>query len=114
MIYENVVMADIGSDEKDLTQIQKIVSSVVKDNEGEILIEENWGPRRLSQPTEKGLNRGHYLYTMFKSNGKSNTEINRRLGLNEKVINSSMVKIGDDRDQATILKDRQSPYPAKQ
>ncbi len=110
MIYEAAVVAYSDLDETRLEAIRKVFREVVTTVEGKILVEDDWGVRLFGQSTEKGINRGHYLYFMYKASSGANQEIDRRLRINENVIKSLCVSLGGDRDEAKIVKNHRNPF----
>lgn len=109
MIYETGILAHADLDDERLGRIKSIVSEVVSQNQGEILVDEDWGVRTLAQ-SSNNLKKGHYLYFMFKSGPKANLEMDRRLGISEDVVRNLIIKLGDDRDQQKLVKSHKQPF----
>jgi small subunit ribosomal protein S6 len=110
MIYEVAILAHADLDDERLNGVKSIINSVVKENDGEVLIGDDWGVRTLAQPTESGIKRAQYLYFMYKSKGTANIEIQRRLGLSEEVVRSMVILLGEDRFQEKFVKAHKSPF----
>ncbi len=104
MIYEAAVVAYSDLDKAKLENIKNVFKEVTGEGDGSILHEDDWGVKVFGQATEKGATRGHYLYFVYRGATTINTEINRRLGINENVIKSLFVRLGKDSEEAKILK----------
>lgn len=113
MMYECVVILKANATEADVNSIKEIVTAVVKEGNGEVLISDNWGVKTFAEPTSRNQKRGNYLYLLFKSNGLSNVEIDRRLGINEAVLRNLIVNVGDDSVEKELLKNYQNPFNKK-
>ncbi len=113
MIYELALIAQHGLDEKNLTAINDLVADVSKSFEGEVLIADDWGSRELAQPTKSGIERGHYLYFIYQGNNECNSELNRRLGINESIVKFFVTKLGEDGQAGAIVKKFKTPYSKK-
>ena len=110
MIYEAAVLAQADLGDEKLATIKSIVSNLVQEYKGEILVNDDWGVRTFAQPLARGRKKGHYLYFMYKSDTNMNLELDRRLGISEDIFRSLIVKLGNDDDQATLVKDYKSPF----
>ncbi len=108
MVYEILVLASAEADDATLESINESVKSAISEG-GEVLKYDDWGVKSLAQPTEKGMTKGRYLYFMFKSDGKVNIEIERRLRINEFVVKFLCVKLGQDKDIAQFQKSYKNP-----
>lgn len=111
MIYESAVLAHADTNDEQLASIKAIINSVVTDNKGEVLIDDDWGIRTLAQPTEKKIRRGRYLYFVYRSNQKANAEIDRRLRINENAVRSIIVLLGTDDQKDAFVKGYKCPLP---
>jgi small subunit ribosomal protein S6 len=110
MIYESAILAHADLDDEKVARIKSIVSEVVTANQGEILVDEDWGVRTLAQPTERNVRKGHYLYFMYKSGPNANLEMDRRFRISEDVIRSLIVQLGEDRHQPDFMKSHKNPF----
>jgi small subunit ribosomal protein S6 len=109
MIYETAVVLRTDIDEATANSVKQIVADVLKENKGEVLINEDWGTKSFAQTLGNGQKKGHYVYWMYKANTQVNKELERRFRINENIIRSLIVKLGDDKKQAAIVKDYKSP-----
>jgi len=110
MIYELSLVSTKEATESDQAEFSKMVGEVIKENGGEVLLEDNWGQRNFAQQTSDGLKGGNYQYFLYRGNGASNVEIIRRLKINEKALKHLVIKLGEDRFQEKIVKAYKSPY----
>lgn len=110
MIYETAIILRPETDESNSNSVKAIISDVLKEFSGEVLLKDDWGVRSFAQPINNGLKKGHYIYFMFKTNNsKTNSELERRYKINENVIRSMVVKLGPDKKQAEIVNDYKTP-----
>ena len=111
MIYELALVAKSALGAEEIAALQTLVQDVVKENEGEVLIQDDWGNRTFAQQTSKGIRTGHYLYFLYKANSENNKELNRRLKINESVIKSMIVKLADEEAKLdSVVKAYKTPF----
>ncbi|MCY4524169.1 MAG: 30S ribosomal protein S18 [Halobacteriovoraceae bacterium] len=110
MIYEMSVITRSSCNEKSLQSITKSIHEVIKEHGGNILIEDEWGAMNFAQSTSKGERQGIYLYFMFEGDGTANKELTRRFNLDENVVKSMIVKLGDERIKANMVKNYKTPF----
>ena len=109
MIYEAAYVVRPDASEADLAQLKQTVADTLKEYSCEALVNDSWGVKTFAQPTEEGLKKGHYLYVMYKGNGKVNAELERRFRISEILVKFLIVKLGDDAKQADIVKAYKNP-----
>lgn len=109
MIYETAVVVRPDAGEEALAKAKSIISDVVTTAGGELLINDDWGVKTFAQETAKGETRGHYLYTMYKVSGDTNTELERRYKISEDIMKFIVVKLGDEKKQEEIVKGYSNP-----
>jgi ribosomal protein S18/ribosomal protein S6 len=110
MIYELSVVTKPELGAESHAQMTELVKDALKSFEGEVLLADDWGRLELAQPYANGARHGHFHYFIFKSNTQANTEIIRRLGINEGVLRSLIFNIGEDDKQDSIVKNFKSPF----
>jgi small subunit ribosomal protein S6 len=110
MIYEVAVLVKPEIGEERLASVKSLVSNLVQEVKGEILIQEDWGVRTFAQPLAGGKRKGHYLYTMYKAGSDANRELDRRLSISEDVMRNLIVKMGPDAVQADLVKKHKNPF----
>lgn len=109
MIYETAYVLRTDATEEALQKIKENLSQTIKDFNGEILIDEDWGVKSFAQATESGITRGHYFYVMYKADTSANAEIERRFKISEDIIKFIVVKLGLDKHQADYVKGYKNP-----
>lgn len=110
MIYETavVVRADLTDDA--VAKVKEFVTATIKEFDGEVLINDDWGTKTFAQPTAKGARNGKYFYFMYKiENSAVNAELERKYKISEDVIKFIVVKCGEDRHQDAIVKAYKNP-----
>ncbi|MCO4792190.1 MAG: 30S ribosomal protein S18 [Bacteriovoracaceae bacterium] len=111
MIYELALVAKPESSEDQVKSLTDLVTTVVTDFKGEVLLTDDWGKLRFAQPSKSGGVAGRYLYMILKSNDEgTGRELQRRFGINEDVLRHMTIKLGEDRNQEAILKAYKCPY----
>jgi ribosomal protein S18/ribosomal protein S6 len=114
MIYELCCLVNSDATEAELTKVNEIISSSVKDFSGEIVLEDNWGVKTLAQPTSSGKTKANFQYFIFKTeNADLNKEILRRLKISDYVMKYGIFSLGDDSKTADILKNFKTPFSKK-
>lgn len=110
MIYEIAMMVRPETNEESLKTIKNIVTENVEAVKGATLVTEDWGILKLAEPTKRGGHqRAKFLYFMYRSNGSTNAEIIRKLGIDENIIRHLIVSLGLDAEETEILKAYQNP-----
>lgn len=110
MIYEIAIMLRPEINEDSLKTIKNIINENVEAVKGSTLVSEDWGVLKLAETTKRGgHSRAKFLYFMYKSDGTTNKEIIRKLGIDESVIRHLIVVLGLDAEEAAILKTHQNP-----
>lgn len=114
MIYELCCLVNSDATEAELTKVNEIVSSSVKDFSGEVVLEDNWGVKTLAQPTSSGKTRANFQYFIFRAeNGDLNKEIIRRLKISDHVLKYGIFQLGEDEKTADIVKGFKTPFSKK-
>ncbi|MGE3611347.1 MAG: 30S ribosomal protein S6 [Bacteriovoracaceae bacterium] len=109
MIYETAFVVRPDASEEVVSSIKNSLAEVFKEYGAEVLVNDSWGVKTFAQPTESGLKKGAYHYFMYKANGNVNAEIERRFRINENLVRFLIVKLGDDKKQAEIVKNYKNP-----
>lgn len=113
MIYEAAYIVRADAAEDAVAALKNSVADTLKEFGAEVLVNDSWGVKTFAQPTESGLKKGAYHYVMYKSAGSVNAELERKFGINESVLRFLVIKLGDDKKQADILKAYKNPNQAK-
>jgi ribosomal protein S18/ribosomal protein S6 len=109
MIYESAFVLRQNATEDAIKKMTDLVASTIKDFDGEVLVNDNWGVKQFAQPTEKGETRGNYFYVMYKANNTCNTELERRFRISEDTLKFIFIKLGTDLEQEAIVKAHKNP-----
>ena len=114
MIYECCCLVNSDATEAELTKVNEVITSSVKDFSGDLVLEDNWGLKTLAQPTASGKTKANYLYFMYKTdNGDLNKEILRRLKISESVLKYGIFTVGEDDQAGDLIKKFKSPFSKK-
>lgn len=114
MIYELAIVAKTEATEEQRAALQSMVAEVVAENEGELLLSDDWGNKHFAQATSKGVKTGHYLYFVYAGNSAANNEIERRLSINESILKRMTVRVGDSKEEGEkFVKNFKSPFSKK-
>ncbi len=113
MIYELAVVLKEDAGDSGVDSISKIIHEVVKEYQGEVLIEDHWGVLNFAQQSSDGKKRGNFLYCLFRADTQINKELNRRFNINEMILNSLIVKLGEDSESEALAKSYKCPYSKK-
>jgi small subunit ribosomal protein S6 len=109
MIYETAFVVRPDASEEAVNSVKAALTDSLKSFGGEVLVNDSWGVKSFAQPTESGLKKGAYHYFMYKGAGDLNAEIERKFRINESMVRFIIVKLGDDKDQADIVKNYKNP-----
>ncbi|MBT4792883.1 MAG: 30S ribosomal protein S18 [Halobacteriovoraceae bacterium] len=109
MIYENSYVLRAETSEDDAKKLAEIVTETIKNFNGEILVEDNWGVKTFAQPTSNGIAKGQYFYVMYKADATANKELERRFRISEDVLKFVFINLGSEADQEDIVKNYKNP-----
>ncbi len=109
MIYETAFVVRPDASEEAVASIKSVLNETFKEFGAEVLVNDSWGVKSFAQPTESGLKKGAYHYFMYKGAGNLNAEIERKFRINENLVRHMIIKLGNDKDQANIVKNYKNP-----
>lgn len=109
MIYETAFVVRPDASEEAVNSVKNALAEAFKEHGAEVLVTDTWGVKTFAQPAESGLKKGAYHYFMYKGAGKLNAEIERRFLINENLVRHLIIKLGEDKDQAEIVKNYKNP-----
>ncbi len=109
MIYETAFVVRPDASEEAVSSIKNALTETLKQFGAEVLVADAWGVKTFAQPTENGLKKGAYHYFMYKGEGNLNAEIERRFRINEHLVRHLIIKLGEDKHQAEIVKNYKNP-----
>lgn len=111
MIYELAVVARPETGDDAIANLKTLISEAITSTGGEVMLTDDWGMLHLAQPTSKGLGQGKFIYFIYKSDAAAtNAELTRRFGINEQIIKTIMVKVGENKEGADIVKKYKTPF----
>lgn len=113
MIYELALIVKAELPDAEVANLSAFLRDVISKFDGEVLIEDDWGVKSFAQTTSNGIKRGRYLYSIYKANSKCNVELERRFKINEEILKSLIVKLGEEDSMETILKSYKTPFSQK-
>jgi len=109
MIYETAFVVRPDASEEVVSSIKNSLAETFKAFGAEVLVTDSWGVKTFAQPTESGLKKGAYHYFMYKGAGNLNAEIERKFRINENLVRHLIIKLGEDKHQAEIVKEYKNP-----
>lgn len=111
MLYETAAVLRAEIDDASVENFKALVTNVIKEFKGDVIITDDWGTRTFSQPTERGAKRGRYLFFMYScDNGAVNAELERRFRINDDCFKFLIVLKGHEKLRAKLLKEYKSPF----
>ncbi len=90
--YETVFIATPVLSEAQMKEAVQKFKSVITENGGEIVHEENWGLRKLAYPIQKKTT-GFYYLTEFKADGNLIDKLETQYRRDERIIRFLTVKL---------------------
>lgn len=96
--YETIfiIVPDLPDEERN--QIVARYQKVLTDRGADLLNTDDWGRRRLAYEIKK-FSKGHYILVEFAAQPKAVAEMERQMGLDEKIIRFLTVKVADEFDR---------------
>lgn len=89
--YENTIIAKQDLAESDLKKIKNKYSDIINNSSGKIVKIEEWGLLNLTNKIKK-YKKGFYIHFKFEGDGKTLTEINKKIKVDSSVIRHLTVK----------------------
>ena len=103
--YETTIITRGELADESLKALQERISSVVKSFGGEMVLNEDWGSRKLAYSIQKET-RGRYSYFVYTGKGEVVAEIERTLRINEHVLRFLSVNLEKEFDAPEFVKRR--------
>jgi small subunit ribosomal protein S6 len=101
--YELAIVADPRLSDEEMIALTEETKQLVTARGGEVVREESWGKRKLAYPIEK-VTEGRYVFLFLQMEPKTTTlltEVELRLGQNDKVLRFLTVRTDLDLKRAT-------------
>lgn len=111
--YETVVILKSELAPEAVQSLIDKLGQVVKTHQGEWVLSEDWGKRKLAYPIEKET-RGHYSYCVYSGDAGVVAEIERQLRIHDHVLRYLTVRVSDALDPSLFLKNRAEELEKKQ
>lgn len=73
------------------------VSGIIGKFDGEVLMQDDWGKRKLAYPIQKNA-RGHYVYFNYVGSNNLVGELERQLRIDDNLLRFLTVRVGEDVD----------------
>ena len=97
--YEIVFILRPDLDEATVVACIEDYEALINDNDGSVLLRDDWGQRKLAYPIKRHL-KGHYVLVTFLAPATLVAELERRIRINDKVLRFLTVKVADQVDVA--------------
>jgi small subunit ribosomal protein S6 len=95
--YELIYVARPGLAADAMEKLSDKVSTAITNQEGEVLVTEDWGKKRLAYPIQKHEH-GHYTYVNFVGPADLPIEVERKLRIDDSAIRFMTVRLGENVD----------------
>jgi small subunit ribosomal protein S6 len=102
--YELTLIVRADLDDAVIEGLIGKIEAVVAENEGHILLRDDWGKRKLAYPIQKQL-KGHYFLVNFLSSAAQVDELERKIRIEDKIVRFMTVRIADAVDVETRLEE---------
>jgi small subunit ribosomal protein S6 len=103
--YETTFITRAEMTDDALKALQERLTGVVAQYQGAVVIQEDWGKRKLAYPIHKE-SRGHYTYLVYTGKGEIVHEMERNLRLHEHVLRFLTVNLDREFDVDAFTKRR--------
>ncbi len=95
--YETIYVVKPEVPEDTLKTISEKVETIIGGNKGTLLFFDDWGKRKLAYPIQKN-SKGHFVYVRFVGPGTLIAELERNLGIDDKLLRFLTVRLDVDVD----------------
>ena len=103
--YETTFITQCEMTDDALKALKDRLTAVVSQYNGELVLSEDWGKRKLAYPISKEV-RGHYTYFVYTGKGDVVHEMERNLRLNDQVLRFLSVTLGKEFNAEGFKKSR--------
>ena len=105
--YETVFLTRSDASEDALKALQERLKGVVAEYKGELVLEEDWGTKKLTYKINKE-SRARYTYLAYTGKGDVVAEMERNLRLNDHVLRFLSVNVAKEFDKDAFFKRREA------
>ena len=109
--YESTFITRGELSDEGLKALKDRLTQVVASFDGEIVLTEDWGKRKMAYPIKKE-SRGHYTYIVYTGKGDVVHELERNLRLHEHVLRFLTVNLAREFDSAVFQTKRSEIHAA--
>lgn len=95
--YETIVIIDPDLSEDDRKAMLERIGSLISDQEGFLVLEDDWGSRKLAYEIKKKV-RGHYVRLDFCGTGDLVREMERLFRIDDRILKYMTVQLEDHVD----------------
>lgn len=92
--YETIYLLKPDLSPEQVKTVQEKVAELVRKHQGHVLVQTDWGKRRLAYSIQK-LKFAQYIYMLYLDSGAAVSEIERILKYDDRVIRFLTVKVKD-------------------
>jgi len=110
--YETTFITRVDLSDDGLKALKDRLYAIVKEYEGELVYEEDWGKRKFAYPIQKET-RGHYSHFVYTAKGDVVHEIERNLRLQESVLRFMTVNLSKEFAKDVYSKEWPNGTPLK-
>ncbi len=103
--YESTYITRSELTDEALKTLQERLNQVVASFQGEVVLTEDWGKRKLAYPIQKE-SRGHYTYVVYTGKPGVVHEMERNLRLHDHVLRFLTVNLAEEFEPAEFTKRR--------
>jgi small subunit ribosomal protein S6 len=105
-LYESTFIARHDMSTRQVESLAEDITTIVKDNGGEVAKTEFWGPRTLAYRIKKNR-KGHYVFFNLDAPSEAVQEYERNMRLNEDVLRYMTVRVDElDPNPSAIMQSR--------
>lgn len=103
--YELTLATRTDWSDSGLDQFKDKLTKIIKDHDGELVISEDWGRKKLAYPI-RNETRARYTHLVFTGNPKTVAEVERNIRLQDKILRFMSVRVAEEFDAAQYQKSR--------
>ena len=104
--YETTFITRSDLSDDGLKTLNERVKAIVANYGGEIVMNEDWGKKKMAYPIEKE-SRGHYTYVVYTGKGEVVHEIERNLRIHDHIMRFLTVNLEKEFDAGKFTKRRE-------
>ncbi len=110
--YETTLITRVDQSDDALKTLKDRLFNIIKDFNGEVIYQEDWGKRKFAFPIQKEA-RGHYTHIVYTGNSGVVAELERNLRLNESTLRFMTVNLAKEFNKEVFMKELGTGTPLK-